>query len=71
MGLVKSGQPAPMEMQRYFFEQFDGIDVDKIIGQLNPQGQPGAGQNPQQPVPPAIAAQMMVKGGQQQFSRMV
>jgi len=59
MGLVKQGIPAPIEMQRYFFSQFDGINIDKVLGQIQQQGQPGAGKNPDQPVPPQAAAQMM------------
>lgn len=68
-GLVKSGQPAPAEIQRYFFHQFDGINVDKVLQQLSgpqPGMAPGMGMNPQQAIPPQMAAQMMQQrqGGQ-------
>lgn len=65
MGLVKSGAPAPAELQRYFFSQFDGVDIDKILAQLGPaQGgpmgggmaAPGQGNNPAQPLPANAAA---------------
>jgi len=59
MGLVKSGAPAPAELQRYFFNQFDGVNVDRLLAQVNQQPAPGAGMNPEQPVPPGVAAQMM------------
>jgi hypothetical protein len=58
-GLVKSGAPAPPELQRYFFNQFDGVNTDKIIAQLTAAPSPGAGMNPQQAVPPEMAARMM------------
>jgi len=66
MGKVKAGMPVPPELQRYFFSQFEGIDIDKLIAQDNQgsqamqqmggQGGPGG---PNAPVPPQIAAQMM------------
>lgn len=62
MGKVKMGAPVPAEIQRYFFSQFDGINIDKLLAQDN-QNQPGM--NPNMPVPPGMAAQMMQgqKGG--------
>jgi hypothetical protein len=70
MGLVKSGAPAPAEIQRAFFSRFDGIDVDKLMAQMQPKQ--GPGMNPDQPVPPEVAAQMMVKnGGAPQYQQMV
>jgi len=66
MGLAKSGVPAPMEIQRQFFSQFEGINIEKLMSQLSQmagggQPRPGAGQNPDQPVPPEAAAQMMMQ----------
>ena len=60
-GLIAQGQPIPAEIQRYFFSQFDGINVDKLLAQINnaPMAAPGAGNNPQQAVPPHVAAGMM------------
>jgi hypothetical protein len=64
MGQVKAGTPVPPEIQRYFFEQFEGIDVDKVIAQSG-QAQQQPGMNPNMPVPPQVAAGMMAgKGGQ-------
>jgi hypothetical protein len=60
MGLVKNGVPAPAELQRAFFNQFDGVNVDRLIAQMSP-AQSGPGMNPDQPVPPQVAAQMMSK----------
>lgn len=66
-GLVKSGRPAPAEIQRAFFNQFEGVDVDRLLAQLAaspvPQGQPGQpGGTPQQALPPEVAAQLMQQG---------
>ena len=67
MGLVKAGQPIPPEIQRYFFGQYEGLDVDKLMAQIG-QGaqammaQQGAGRNPGQPIPPAQAAQQVQQG---------
>jgi len=65
-GLVKSGMPAPAELQRYFFNQFDGVNVDKILAQVAAPPQAGPGMNPGQAVPPGMAAQMIAQqqGGQ-------
>lgn len=67
MGQVKAGVPAPAEIQRYFFSQFDGINLDRAIAQISQQSQIGAqmgpGMNPNQAVPPAMAAQMMAQQG--------
>jgi hypothetical protein len=77
-GMAKSGVPAPMELQKFFFGQFDGIDLDKLMAQIQGTGQqaqmmgpggamgapgPGQGQNPGMALPPQIAAQLM-QGGQ-------
>lgn len=61
MGLVKSGVPAPAELQRYFFSQFDGIDIDKVLAQIgnSAPAAPGPGNNPEQPLPPGPAAAQM------------
>ena len=64
-GQVKQGAPVPPEIQRQFFSQYDGIDMDKLLAQQQPQE--GAGRNPSQPVPPQVAAQLMAqqqRGGQ-------
>jgi hypothetical protein len=63
-GQAKMGIPAPAELQRYFFSQYDGIDIDKLLAQQG-QPQPGAGMNPQQAVPPGAAADIM-RGRMQQ-----
>jgi hypothetical protein len=57
----KTGQPIPPEMLRYFYSQYDGINLDKAIQQAGapPQAAPGAGMNPEQPLPPGEAARMM------------
>ena len=62
MGLVKQGMPVPAEIQRYFFSQYDGLDVDKVLAQQGGMQQ-GPGQNPGQAVPPEVAAQLMQRGG--------
>lgn len=59
MGLVKSGVPAPAELQRYFFNQFDGVNVDRVLAQISQQPPAGPGTSPNMPVPPGVAAQMM------------
>lgn len=66
MGLVKQGMPAPQEIQRYFFSQYDGIDVDRLMSQLSQGQQPqqAPGMSPNTAVPPQVAAQLMVKGNQ-------
>lgn len=60
-GQISQGAPIPAEIQRYFFSQFEGFDVDRLLaqagGQQQQQGQPGGNQG--QPVPPGQAAQMM------------
>lgn len=61
MGMVKQGMPVPREIQRYFFSQFDGIDTDKVLAQQG--GQQGPGMNPNQALPPGVAAQLMQKKG--------
>lgn len=72
----KTGKPVPEELMRYIYSQYDGIDVDRLVAQsgqppqpppgagMPPMG-PGAGMNPEQAVPPEIAAKMMAaaKGG--------
>lgn len=67
MGMVKQGMPAPMELQRYFFNQFDGVNIDRLLAEMRPPTQapmgPGAGMNPEQAVPPEVAAQMMAQRG--------
>lgn len=64
MGLVKSGAPAPAELQRYFFSQYDGINVDRLLAQMQPTppqggGMPPPGSTPGAAVPPQVAAQLM------------
>lgn len=61
MGLVKSGMPAPQELQRYFFSQYDGLDIDKVLAQLGQSvpPAPGPGNNPEQAMPPQAAAAEM------------
>jgi hypothetical protein len=67
-GAIAQGQPIPQEIQRYFYSQFDGINLDRLIAQtmqqppMQPQGQPGM--NPGQPVPPGAAAQIMTQNKQ-------
>jgi len=58
---AKTGKPVPPELVRYYFAQFDGIDVDKLVAQTGqpPQMQEGAGMNPGQAVPPQEAARML------------
>jgi len=58
-GLVASGVPAPVEIQRYFFSQYEGVNVDRLMAQLNQLSPTAPGMNPQQPVPPNVAAGMM------------
>jgi hypothetical protein len=63
----KTGKPVPPELLRYIYSQYDGIDVDKMVAESSPPpappGQPpmgpGAGQNPDQALPPQEAARMM------------
>lgn len=55
----KTGSPIPPEMLRYFYAQYDGINLDKAIAQAGQPPQPGPGQNPEQALPPEAAAQMM------------
>jgi hypothetical protein len=60
IAVSKTGRPVPPELLRYFFSQFDGIDVDRLVAQTGkPPMQPGAGMNPDQAVPPQEAARMM------------
>jgi len=66
MGLVKQGMPAPEEIQRAFFAQFQGVDLDRLMAQMKGPSQQAAqqmspGMNPAQPVPPEMAAQMMTQ----------
>jgi len=65
-GAIAQGQPIPAEIQRYFFSQFDGINIDKLLAQLGQQQapQPQPGMNPGQPVAPGAAAQMMQQNKQ-------
>ena len=60
-GLIQQGMPVPTEIQRAFFSNFDGIDMDKLMAQLGQGSQFGAGQNPNQAVPPNVAAQLMAR----------
>ncbi len=68
-GLVKAGMPAPPEIQRYFFNQYEGIDVDKILAQVTQgaekmqQAQQGAGRNPDQAVTAGEAGRLSQGGG--------
>lgn len=57
MGQVKAGAPVPTEIQRYFFSQYEGLDIDKLLSQQGQQ-QPEMGSQ-HQPIPMPIAAQMM------------
>jgi hypothetical protein len=59
----KTGSPIPREMLRYFYSQYDGINLDKAIQQAGqpPMAAPGVGMNPEQAVPPQVAAQMMAQ----------
>jgi len=63
MGAVKAGQPVPAEIQRYFFSQFQGVNVEKLLGQQGIQQEMGSAQ---QPMPIDAAAKMMMQkmGGQ-------
>lgn len=61
-GQAKMGMPAPAEIQRYFFAQFDGVNIDKALAEQS-AAKPGMGMNPQQAVPPQMAAQMMAQQG--------
>ena len=65
-GAIQQGQPIPAEIQRYFFSQFDGINIDKLLAQLGTQQapQPQPGMNPGQPVDPRAAAGMMMANKQ-------
>jgi len=60
-GQVKQGIPVPAEIQRYFFSQFDGINIDRLLAQAG-GGQQQPGRNPGMPVPPGMAAQLMNRG---------
>lgn len=71
-GLVKAGMPAPAELQRFFFNQYDGVDVDRILAQVTQgsqqvqqmmQNREGAGGNAGNPVSPGGAARLMSGGG--------
>ena len=72
-GLIKSGAPVPVEIQRALFNQFDdlGLDVDKLIAQTGAMAQQaqqmqaamgGQGGSQQNPIAPARLAQL--QGGQ-------
>jgi hypothetical protein len=65
MGQVKAGMPVPAEIQRYFFAQFDGVNVDKLLAQQAQNNQMASqpGMNPGMPLPPNVAAQMMSQKG--------
>lgn len=62
-GRIKMGHPVPAELQRFFFSQFDGVDVDRMLADGAQGPMPGPGMNPEQPVPPQVAAGMMQQGG--------
>lgn len=62
----KTGKPVPPELLRHIYSQYDGIDIDKLVAESGqppqPQGAqmaPGAGNNPDQAVPPQEAARML------------
>ena len=59
-GQVSQGVPVPAEIQRYFFSQYEGINVDMLLKEQGINQQPGG---PQFPVPPGQAAQMMQQRG--------
>lgn len=58
-GAIAQGAPVPAEIQRYFFSQYEGIDVEKLLAQQGIQ-QPTS---PNQPLPVPVAAGLMARGG--------
>lgn len=69
-GLIKSGIPVPMEIQRLLFNQFDetGLDVDRLYAQTlaatkslqqQQQAPEGAGQGPETAISSGLLAQAM------------
>lgn len=60
-GQIQQGIPVPAEIQRFFFSQYDGINVDKLLAQSAPPqgGGMAPGMSPGMAVPPQMAAQLM------------
>lgn len=72
-GQIQQGVPVPPEIQRALFGSFDdlGIDVDRLMAQSSATGQMssqmqaamgGMGSNPNQPINPAVLAQIQSRG---------
>lgn len=57
-GAIAQGQPVPAELQRYFFSQYEGINVDELLSQQGVQPQMGG---PNTPIPIPAAAQMLAQ----------
>jgi len=58
-GRIQQGQPVPAELQRYFFQNYDGIDVQQLVSESGVQ----MPQSTDQPLPVGVAAGVIQRQG--------